>query len=102
MEKGKSAKGQKSNKKSVKIDLTYDGDCCSNGDSKKKMNWRKNVSCKIDNGGCGGFAYFLGFIGAAVYFISTSTGFWMGVLGFLKAIVWPAFMVYGLLKFLGL
>jgi len=46
--------------------------------------------------------YGLGFIGAAVYYISTATGFWMGVLGFLKAIVWPAFLVYGLLKSLGL
>ena len=51
--------------------------------------------------GTGGVIYGLGFIGATVYFISTSTGFWMGVLGFLKAIVWPAFMVFGLLKFLG-
>ncbi len=38
--------------------------------------------------------YGLGFIGAAIYFISTATSFWMGVLGFLKAIVWPAFLVY--------
>jgi hypothetical protein len=41
-----------------------------------------------------GAVYGLGFIGAAVYFISQATGFWMGVLGFLKAIVWPAFLVY--------
>jgi hypothetical protein len=46
--------------------------------------------------------YGLGFIGAAVYYISTATGFWMGVLGILKALVWPAFLVYGLLKFLGM
>lgn len=44
--------------------------------------------------------YGLGFIGAAIYYISTSTGFWMGVLGFLKALVWPAFLVYESLKFL--
>jgi len=41
-----------------------------------------------------------GVIGAAIYFISTATGFWMGVLGFLKALVWPAFLVYEALKFL--
>ncbi|MBN1385793.1 hypothetical protein JW968_02320 [Candidatus Woesearchaeota archaeon] len=52
--------------------------------------------------GCTGAFYGLGFIGAAVYYISTATGFWNGVLGFLKAIVWPAFVVHGLLKFLGL
>ncbi|MBS0010202.1 MAG: hypothetical protein KFF49_02250 [Bacteroidales bacterium] len=38
--------------------------------------------------------YGLGFIGAAIFFISTATGFWIGVLGFLKAIVWPVFLVY--------
>lgn len=49
----------------------------------------------------GGAVYGLGFIGAAIYFISQATTFWMGVLGFLKAIVWPAFMVYEALKALG-
>lgn len=42
--------------------------------------------------------YGLGFIGSAIYFISTAGGFWEGVLGILKAIVWPAFVVYGALK----
>lgn len=46
----------------------------------------------------GGAVYGLGFIGAAVYFISNATTFWMGVLGLLKAMVWPAFMVYYLLQ----
>ena len=38
--------------------------------------------------------YGMGFIGSAVYYISAATGFWMGALGFLKAMVWPAFLVY--------
>ena len=38
--------------------------------------------------------YGLGFIGAAVYFIGHATSFWAGVLGFLKALVWPAFLIY--------
>ncbi len=42
----------------------------------------------------GSCLYGMGFIGAAVYFISQASGFWMGVVGFLKAIVWPAFLVY--------
>ena len=46
--------------------------------------------------------YGLGFIGSAIYYITTATSFWMGVLGVLKAIVWPAFLVYGLLKSLGM
>ena len=45
--------------------------------------------------------YGLGFIGAAVYYIIAATSFWTGVLGFLKAIVWPAFMVYELFRYLG-
>jgi hypothetical protein len=49
----------------------------------------------------GGAVYGLGFIGAAVYYIGTAGSFGMGVLGFLKAIVWPAFLVYEVLKFVG-
>ena len=48
-----------------------------------------------------GAVYGLGFIGAAIYFISQATGFWVGVVGFLKAFVWPAFLVYEALKALG-
>jgi len=44
--------------------------------------------------------YGLGFIGAAIYFIGHAVNFWMGVLGFLKAIVWPVFLVYEAFKFL--
>ena len=50
----------------------------------------------------GDAVYGLGFIGAAIYFIQQATTFWMGVLGFLKAIVWPAFIVYKLLGSLGM
>lgn len=45
--------------------------------------------------------YGLGLIGAAIYFISGASSFWMGIVGFLKALVWPAFMVYELLKYVG-
>lgn len=55
---------------------------------------------KIQKNAPASAVYGLGFIGAAVYFISHATGFWMGVLGFLKAIVWPAVLVYELLKHL--
>lgn len=51
-------------------------------------------------GAGGGAVYGLGFIGAAIYYIQTAAGFWMGVLGLLKAIVWPAFLVYDILAFL--
>jgi len=68
------------------------------------MDKKEKTKCKHDivNSCNGGAIYGLGFIGAAVYYISAATGFWTGVLGFLKAIVWPAFLVYGLLKSLGI
>ena len=45
--------------------------------------------------------YGLGFIGAAIFYISHATGFWMGALGILKALVWPAFLVYEALRTMG-
>lgn len=44
--------------------------------------------------------YGLGFIGAAVFFIRHAPSFWMGVVGLLKALIWPAILVYRLLNFL--
>lgn len=44
--------------------------------------------------------YGLAFIGAAIYYIGEATTFWGGVLGVLKAIAWPALLVYSLLEFL--
>ena len=52
-------------------------------------------------GGASGGIYGLGFIGSAIFFIGHAATFWAGVLGFLKALVWPAFLVYGLLKHIG-
>jgi hypothetical protein len=65
---------------------------------------RKKEKCefKMHNHGCSGAIYGLGFLGAAIYYISTATGFWIGVLGILKAIIWPVFLVFHLMKFLGL
>jgi len=64
---------------------------------------KKDVKCNVYacGKGCSGAGYGLGFIGAVIYYISTAATFWMGVLGILKAIVWPAFLVFELLKFLG-
>lgn len=54
----------------------------------------------IQHGGPAGAVYGLGLVGAAVYFISHASTFWLGVLGFLKALVWPAFLVYEAFRFL--
>lgn len=60
------------------------------------------MSNEIHKSGASGAVYGLGFVGAAIYFISQATTFWMGVLGFLKALVWPAFLVYEAFKHLGI
>ena len=45
-------------------------------------------------GAAGGGIYFLAMIGAAVYFVQQASGFWPVALAILKAIVWPAFLLY--------
>lgn len=62
-------------------------------EQEKKSNVTANPQCNA--------VYGLGLIGAAIYYISVAAGFWAGVLGVLKAIVWPVFVVFELLKYLG-
>ena len=63
---------------------------------------KKNKKCGIHDCGASGAVYGLGFIGAAVYYISTATGFWNGVWGVIKAIVWPALLMFKVMKYLGM
>ncbi len=51
-------------------------------------------------GASGGGIYGLAFIGAAVYYIQHAVTFTDGLLGVLKALIWPAVLVYKLLEFL--
>ena len=61
------------------------------------------MNCKkMCTEGCSSMAYILGFIGAATYYISAATSFGIGAVGFIKALVWPVFLVHGLLKLLGI
>ncbi|MDB5162061.1 MAG: hypothetical protein JWM52_569 [Candidatus Saccharibacteria bacterium] len=49
-----------------------------------------------------GFGFFLTYIGAAVYFVQQSAGgFWDVILALLEAAIWPVFVVYHVLKLLG-
>jgi hypothetical protein len=52
--------------------------------------------------GAGGAVYGLGFIGALIYYLTTAPNFWAALLGVLKAVFWPAFIVYGALKLFGM
>lgn len=57
-------------------------------------------ACRGMGGAGGGAVYGLGFLGAAIYYVQAADGFWVGVLGVLKAIVWPAFLTFELLSYL--
>ncbi len=59
------------------------------------------MSKDYQNNAPAGAVYGLGLIGAAIYYIGAATSFGMGLLGFLKAIVWPVFLVMEALKSLG-
>ena len=56
----------------------------------------------IYRNGASASVYGLGLLGALVYYISHATTLWLGVLGFFKAIFWPAMLVYELLKYLNM
>ena len=56
---------------------------------------------ECQSSGPAGAVYGLGLIGAAIYYISAATTFGMGLLGFLKAVIWPVFLVMEALKSLG-
>ncbi|MBD3244389.1 MAG: hypothetical protein GF335_00130 [Candidatus Moranbacteria bacterium] len=49
-----------------------------------------------------GAVYGLGLVGALIYYLSNAAGFVDGIIGILKALLWPGFMVYELLKFLNM
>ena len=83
---------KKSKKRSPSVDIKID----NIDEMMNECNHKRYNSC----GGCGGI-YGLGFIGSVIYYISTATSFWAGFLGILKSLVWPAFLVFELLKFLG-
>ncbi|MCL5073512.1 MAG: hypothetical protein M1308_21855 [Actinobacteria bacterium] len=54
----------------------------------------------IKGGGASSAVYGLGFIGALVFYIQHAPNFWQGLLGILKALVWPTLLVYKSLEFL--
>lgn len=61
--------------------------------------WCKSNSKKTNAAhGSSGALYFVGFIGALVYWMQAAVGFGAVVTGFLKACVWPAYVAYQLLE----
>lgn len=61
----------------------------------------KNHAKVVADNGQFGFILFVAYIGAAVYFVQQANGFWEVILALLKAIVWPGFVLYHVLRALG-
>jgi len=65
-----------------------------------KPNEQVNRRSKVIHRGGSDAVYGLGLIGAWIYYIGHATTIWFGLLGFFKGIVWPALLIYELLKYL--
>ena len=65
----------------------------------KKKDWKKTHHY---NSAGGGAVYGLGLVGALIYFIQNANSFTEGVVGVLKALVWPAVLLYKILEILKL
>ena len=48
-----------------------------------------------------GFVFFMAYIGAAVYFVQQSSGFWGFIWALLKAIAWPGVLIFQAFESLG-
>lgn len=71
--------------------------------AEEKKEKEKEMGCcepkhRKHHGGRGGenwgAVYCLGMIGVAVYYVQQVSGFWLVVVAILKAMVWPAFLLY--------
>ena len=51
----------------------------------------------INQNGFGGGVFFVTYVGALVYFMHVSYGFWPTIWAFFKAAVWPGIVVYHVL-----
>ncbi len=62
----------------------------------KNKEWHENMMeyCHPTKAGGGGAVYGLGVIGALVYFVQHASGVSEILMGVVKAIVWPALLVF--------
>ncbi len=62
----------------------------------------KNFMKIAKNDGQMGFVLFMTWVGAAVYFVQQSEGFWGFIVALLKACVWPAYLIHRAFESLGI
>ena len=58
------------------------------------------INKNVQKGAPLGFVLFVAYIGAAVYFINQTSGFWNIIWALIKAIVWPGIIVYHVMQML--
>lgn len=66
----------------------------------KESKWNKKWSKPVVVNKGGGAIYGLGIIGTAVYYIQHASSFWIGVIGIIKAVFWPAVLLYKVFELL--
>ncbi|MEK6894761.1 MAG: hypothetical protein AABX10_04830 [Nanoarchaeota archaeon] len=71
------------------------------GKQDMKDEYCRDYKCSSSYASKGCMFYSLGFVGAAVYNISVASGFWGVIVAILKAVIWPAFLVYKLFSYIG-
>ena len=68
-----------------------------------KTSQKKAIGIKVVKTGGTGSIWFLGFVGALVYYLHFHSGtFWLVLVAIFKAMFWPAYMVFYLFKSLGM
>lgn len=83
----------KKNDPELKISAKLEGT-----DDWKQWCKEKGKSSNASSHGTSGALYFVGFVGSTIYWMQAAVGFGAVVTGFLKSLVWPAYIVYKLLE----
>lgn len=73
-----------------------------NTDKDKDWSWnskdKKDKTKSSASSGATGMLYFVGFVGSFIYWWQAAEGLGAYMTGFLKSLVWPAYVVYKLLE----
>ena len=64
------------------------------------MTMAKDKSTTVINQGSLGGVFLATYLGAAVYFVHHTQGFWGTIWGLIQALFWPAYVIYEVLTLL--
>ena len=78
-------------------EFLYKNSMSSDTNTVEKKSMQKGKTVVSNSGGA---IYGIGVLGTAVYYIVHATNFWMGVVGLIKAVFWPGFLLYRVFEML--